>query len=252
MSDNTASSEDLRPDIEGESYITMLDRLHRVLRPRTYLEIGSRTGESLSVVQCATIAVDPDFQLTPDFLGGKPLCALYRTTSDRFFADVDPKVVLGGPIEFAFLDGMHLAEFLLRDFMNVERHALANTVLAIHDCVPVETGMARRVENDSAGMAVTRHEGWWTGDVWKVIVALRKHRPALRVLPVAAGPTGLLLLTNLEPGSRILEERYFDILEDFRAPDPSHEALRQYVSSLELVPTTELERPEDIARYFWL
>lgn len=252
MADGGEVPEALRADLQGESYITLLERLHRVLRPRTYLEIGSRVGESLALAQCASIAVDPYFDLAPAFLGEKPLCALYRTTSDRFFADVDPRQVLGGPVELAFLDGMHLAEFLLRDFMNVERHARPNSVIAIHDCVPVEAAMTRRVEDSPAVTAAPHRATWWTGDIWKVIVALQRHRPDLRIVPADAGPTGLMLVTNLDPGSTVLAERQRSILDEFQAPDPEHAALRQYVQSLELVPTASLSRLEDISRYFWL
>lgn len=47
---------------------------------------------------------------------------LCRHTSDEFFARSDLHELLGGtPVDLAFIDGMHLFEFALRDFVNLER-----------------------------------------------------------------------------------------------------------------------------------
>jgi len=37
--------------LEGEFYTTVLERLHRTLMPRSYLEIGTSTGSSLALVR---------------------------------------------------------------------------------------------------------------------------------------------------------------------------------------------------------
>jgi hypothetical protein len=36
--------------------------------------------------------------------------------------------------------------------------------------------------------------------VWKVVVWLRRHRPDLRVATLDVGPTGLAVVTGLDPG----------------------------------------------------
>ena len=46
-----------------------------------------------------------------------------------------------GP-DIAFLDGMHRAEYLLRDFMNTERFSHERTLILLHDCLPVNARMA--------------------------------------------------------------------------------------------------------------
>ena len=110
----------------GENYLLLLKAIHTHLRPKSYLEIGSENGISLSVSECATLAVDPAFQIKRDVITKKPSFHAYQMPSDDFFRRVDPTVVLGDKIDFAFLDGMHLYEFLLRDFLSAEifKHGL--------------------------------------------------------------------------------------------------------------------------------
>ena len=55
----------------------------------------------------------------------------------------------------------------------------------------------------------------WTGDVWRMIVALRQHRPDLSICTLAAPPSGLAMIRNLDPRSNILRDRYNSIVEEF-------------------------------------
>ena len=251
---NSASGmpDDVCPDLTGESYLDLLQRFHSVLRPKTYLEIGSREGASLALADCDSIAVDPEFSLRPDFLGKKSACLLYRMTSDEFFDAHDPEALLGREIDFAFLDGMHLAEFLLRDFTHTERHCRKNSVIALHDCIPVESAIARRVEADFAVSAASAHPHWWTGDVWKVVVALKKFRPDLSIYAFDAFPTGVVVITNLDPASCALADNYDTILASFRALDLTKFGVKQYIDSLRMIPTRNLRTIEDFSQYFWL
>src|SRR5680860_1467966 len=95
-----------------------LSALHQHLQPRTYLEIGVSDGRSLALSRVPSIGVDPAFKVTA------PIACdvrLVRATSDEFFDSSDPAAHFGGtPIDLAFIDGLHLAEFAYRDFMNVE------------------------------------------------------------------------------------------------------------------------------------
>jgi hypothetical protein len=198
------------PDLAGEYYINVLARLHQALRPTTYLEIGTFQGASLEAARCATISIDPAFQLASAApVQNKPFCGLYQQTSDEFFATNNPSAILGGPLDLAFLDGMHWCEFLLRDFFNTERFCRPDSVIALHDCLPVEAPMAER----NGGLAITPHrQGWWTGDVWRTLWALRQYRPDLDITVLDAGPTGLVLITGLDPASTLLAEREAEIV----------------------------------------
>jgi len=185
--------------LEGEFYTTVLERLHRTLMPRSYLEIGTSTGSSLALASCASVAIDPGFMLANDVVGKKPLCALFQMPSDRFFEAHDPTRILNRAVDMAFLDGMHLAEFLLRDFMNIERYCRPNSLVMLHDCIPGDVFMAERDASSERRQRFSKNPTSWTGDVWKVVLALKQYRPDLAMLALDAAPTGLIIITNLDP-----------------------------------------------------
>lgn len=202
--------------MDGLPYGAALKLLHAELRPANYLEIGTQTGATLAIAQCASIAVDVDFQLSENFMGNKPWCGLYQMPSDLFFATQDPTALFGGPVEMAFLDGMHHFEFLLRDFINTEKHCRPDSVIVLHDCLPRDGHAARREENDFSRAATSAHPEHWAGDAWKTLAILRAWRPDLSIRVLDCPPTGLALITALDPHSAILAERYADIVRDAR------------------------------------
>jgi hypothetical protein len=238
------------PDLAGEDYLVVLRRLHRELRPRTYLEVGTSLGNSLRLVECASIAVDPAFQITEDMIGKKPVCALYQMTSDRYFEHYDPKSVLGGPIEMAFLDGMHHCEVLLRDFINTERHCKKNAIIVLHDCAPVELAIAERVRT-SASIAPHRRD-WWVGDVWRTLLALKRRRPDLRITVLDAPPSGLACVTNLDPRSTALADGYVEIVDDMLSWSLDDIGLENFMRMIDPRPTSCVDSSEAISRLFWL
>jgi hypothetical protein len=115
---------------------------------------------------------------------------------------------------------MHLAEFAVRDFIGVERLSPWTGVAVFDDILP------RTVEE----AARDRRTRAWTGDVYKVLDILARHRPDLICLRVGTQPTGLLLVLALNPRSPVLSDRYDMILERTVVPDPQR------------VPSAVLER----------
>ena len=103
-------------------YRDLLKRLHNLLKPATYVEIGIRYGKSFNLARATphAIGVDPNPLLNcPLWPGAK----VFSMTSDAFFASHDLSKELGGkPVELAFIDGLHLFEFALRDFINLEKY----------------------------------------------------------------------------------------------------------------------------------
>ena len=190
-------------------YLDFLQGVHEKLEPPTYLEIGIRHGHSLALSRAAhTIGVDPDYDLQGE---PPPGAELHEQTSDEFFAREDPLAHFGGqPAALAFIDGMHLAEYALRDFINVERHCEWSSVVVIDDILPRNRDEAARARSTRA----------WTGDVYKLLDVFAEHRPDLTCLRVGAEPTGVLLVLGLDPQNRTLEERYDDIAEQIVTPDP--------------------------------
>ncbi|WP_405554702.1 class I SAM-dependent methyltransferase [Streptomyces canus] len=206
----------------------LLRGLHRVYRPRNYLEIGVEHGFSLALSRAPSVAIDPDFKVVTSINCDVDLV---QATSDDFFARKDPLVhlrrgrnpfrvlarrdplgILGGDptLELAFIDGMHLFEYALRDFMNVERHSRWSSVIVFDDMLPRDVDEAAR----------DRHTMFWTGDVYKLVTVLRKYRPDLTVIEVASEPTGVAVIFGADPQNTVLKEAYDDILEEYVTPDP--------------------------------
>ena len=177
-------------------YSEFLSSVHSLVRPRRYLEIGVRTGMSLALARCRSVGIDPAYSIEAELDAD---VALFRTTSDEYFARPDPLApVQGQPFDLAFIDGMHLFEFALRDFINVERQTDWTSVIVFDDMLP------RNVQE----AASDRETKAWTGDVYKVILTLREYRPDLVLLPVDTLPTGLLLVLAPDRDSTALTDHY--------------------------------------------
>ncbi len=230
----------LTADHGGERYDAVLFQLHAALKPDSYFEIGTLNGDTLSLARCASVAVDPHFQIKRDVTAHKPALHLFQSRSDEFFAAHSIRQVLGRTLDFAFLDGMHWYEFLLRDFMNTEQHCRPDSVIALHDCLPTDIYVARRDPDDHALKDQSPHVGWWAGDVWKVLLILKQYRPDLRMVCVDAPPTGLVLISNLDPGSTVLRREYDEILRKFDTLDIAEYGVGRLFRECAVRPTTEL------------
>jgi Methyltransferase domain len=194
------------------NHVPLLKELHAHLAPRTYVEIGVLEGASFATVLPETVAVGID----PILARQQPVnrsARLFAVTSDEFFAKHDLASVLDGmPVDLAFIDGMHLFEFALRDFMHLEKFCTSDSVILVHDCYPGDAKMAARK------MPTT---GWWTGDVWKLVICLKEYRPELQISVVDVPPTGLGIVTGLNPASTVLKDHYEEICGRFLAMDYS-------------------------------
>lgn len=182
--------------------------VHKAYRPRSYLEVGIRDGRSLALSRVPSIGIDPEFKITA------PLqcdVQLVKATSDDFFAAPDALAHLPhGKVDLAFIDGMHLFEFVLRDFINVERNARWTSVIVCDDMLPRSDYEALR----------EFHRGAWTGDVFKLLPVLRRYRPDLTCIELDTQPTGLLLILGADPGNTTLRDNYEAIISEYLTPDP--------------------------------
>lgn len=186
----------------------LLATMHDLLQPRTYFEIGVDQGQSLTLSSARTIAVDPAYRITRSIQ-----CDVrtFLLTSDDFFAKPGSFDHFDGrPADLAFIDGMHLAEFVIRDFMNAEKHMSPGGVIILDDMLPRNSLEAQRIRRTTS----------WAGDVYKVHDVLRRHRPDLTILPVNTEPTGSYLVVGLDPTSTVLDEVYDAELPRLSAPDP--------------------------------
>jgi hypothetical protein len=186
-------------------YYEVLQRIHSFLKPRTYVEIGLRQGHSfrLAKTAAASVGIDPAPVLEREPLRG---ARVFPMTSDEFFARHDLAGELGQrAVDLAFVDGMHLFEFALRDFANLEKFCHRDSTILVHDCYPVDRASAARERTTQV----------WSGDVWKLIVCLKKYRPDLLIGTVDVPPTGLGIIRRLDPHSTILPSRLESLYEEF-------------------------------------
>jgi methyltransferase family protein len=174
----------------------LLAALHTQVRPRNYLEIGIDTGVSLALSRVPSIGIDPAFTVTAELNGD---VQLVRATSDDYFRQNAPTDRFGGnPVDLAFIDGMHLAEYALRDYIYVEAYTARTSVVVFDDMLPRDVSEAAR----------DRHTIGWTGDVFKVTHVLQQLRPDLVVLEVDTQPTGTVVVLLPDARSTLLAEHY--------------------------------------------
>ena len=191
--------------LPGPEYGAWLQWLHRYIYPETYLEIGVNTGRSLQYAlpktQC--IGVDPNPVLEYP-LSDKT--KIYDIESDTYFATQNTQELLGGPIELAFVDGLHHYDQVLKDFINIEQNSKKQTVVLFHDIYPVVPETATREWNTF----------YWAGDTWKFMHILKEYRPDLTIRTIPTFPTGLGFVTNLDPKNLKLQADYYNIVEEFK------------------------------------
>jgi hypothetical protein len=208
-----------------------LQMLHEKTRPRTYLEIGIRTGNSLALSRTRSIGVDPFFTIDKQIHCD---VQLVRATSDDFFAGDEPLAHFAGvPVDLAFIDGMHLSEFALRDFINIEP-LMADTGVVVFDDVLPRNGLeaARNRKTES-----------WAGDVYKVIEILRRRRPDLVVLLVNTANTGTAVVLGVDQPSTILKDAYPEEEQYLQRPDPQTPRREYLDRSIAIEPDALLESP---------
>jgi hypothetical protein len=193
---------------QGLDYRDFLATLHQKLRFDWYLEIGSQGGVSLAKSRSPSVAADPAFQFRVDVTAHKPRLHLFQETGDDFFA-AGHLLALKIKPSFSFLDGMHLCEYLLRDIMNTEAAGTTTSVIALHDCCPFDHPMTTRDLDN-------KPRGPWTGDVWKLIPILQEYRPDLTLQVLDCAPTGLVVLSGLDPENRMLQDNYDRIVAQYR------------------------------------
>jgi hypothetical protein len=227
--------------LPGPAYYKVLRRIHGILRPANYVEIGIHKGISLvqALRDTPCIGVDPTPSVEPEIqreIERKlPDTRIYELTSDDFFGRYDLTELLVGPVALGFIDGLHLFEQVLRDFINIERHSTGKTVILLHDCLPLDEVTASR----------ERSTYFYSGDVWKAAMALRRRRPELAMVTVRTAPTGLTLVRGLDSGNRRLEEELPEIVASYRDLDFGY-----YLAHKEEMP---VEIPnEEVAVRQWL
>jgi hypothetical protein len=232
-------------EAEGIEYIDFFRFLNAQLQPASYFEIGTQLGVSASTFQCEVVCVDPHFRLTEDLLAHRPAAHFYRMNSDEYFKKHDLRSIFPLGPDIAFLDGMHRADYLLRDFLNTELLCHERSLILLHDCVPVNSRMTLR-DHFPGEASEGKYAGWWTGDVWKVVPTLKKFRPDLQIRLIDAAPTGLVAVQALKPKGRPAIDYFaaLDFMQNLRFDRDALWKVAPLMSSRSLVAS-----PEDLTMH---
>jgi len=210
------------PVCDGPVYTDVLSTIHQIIKPDWYLEIGSRSGTSLTKCESNFIAIDPEFAISaPVFNTAKRMIFCQQASDDFFETDFLAENNISPCL--AFIDGMHLFEFALRDFINCEKSMKRNSAICFHDVLPFNVPMTTRdldyVKTDNRP---------WTGDVWKTMAILLKYRPDLKIKIIDSKKTGLAYVSNLDSENTILEENYSEITDEYLNMSFSNSGYSEY------------------------
>lgn len=170
----------------GMGYLEVLWWLHQALKPKLYVEIGVRQGNSLFLADKSTrcIGIDP----RPNLAEMRENVELSVTTSAKFFYHSERAETVRD-FDLAFIDGDHSFEQAARDFANLERLAGLHSIIAIHDVIPMDERTAQPPD------PVTGHTPpFHTGNVWRLMAAIVADRPDLVAITIPCAPSGLGLV----------------------------------------------------------
>lgn len=134
----------------------LLNHLAEKYNLRRYLEIGVQDPkQNYDKVVCQhKQSVDPAGNAT------------YQMTSDAFFIYAGDKSEKN-LFDLIFIDGLHTAEQVKKDFENSLRLLSPNGFIVLHDCNP------EKEEHTIVPRPTER--GHWNGDVWRFAVALKGY-----------------------------------------------------------------------------
>ena len=226
---------------EDGYYLEFLRALHDYSY-ETYFEIGTRDGASLTLCQSPSISIDPYYQLKHDPLARKDFCLMFQDTSDNFFENTLPKFS-HLRCQLGFIDGMHLFEYALKDFINLAKISSEKSLFLFHDALPFSYRMATR-DNKILGQGEA-----WTGDIWKLIFILMDVGLQDNVSLLTSAPTGILAVLN--PEQKIitkLEENYDEICVKWLDVELDQDKLLNiYQSNIFKKPETYLRSLEKIS-----
>ena len=148
------------------NYNTEHQERHHVInyltkKENSYLEIGVENGYTFNGVHFIDkIGVDPDV---------KTKNVIHKTADDYFS---------GQPVkrDIIFIDGMHQAEYVLRDINNSINFLNEGGMIFVDDILPLTYDEQLKIPNKHYyDNGILKYGEPWTGDVWKVIYYLIRN-----------------------------------------------------------------------------
>lgn len=135
-------------------HTTLLNALIEKYGLRSYLEIGVQdTANNFDKIKIQYKA-----GVDPEVVG---VNGIHGETSDEFFNKIDVRYYF----DLIFIDGLHHADQVKRDFENSLRCLSANGFIVIHDVLP---------ENEEGTIVPRQTKQWW-GDVYKFAMAIGQY-----------------------------------------------------------------------------
>jgi len=162
----------------GPLYLKIIAMLHSHLRPRTYLEIGVETGQSIALArrERARSVSTPN----PRSQSGSLLARAYMPHERRVLRRSRRA---SGVRRLAYRSRFHRRDAPIRiraARLHEYREAQHATVNDIDSrLLPLSRHTAER----------ERRTTFWSGDIWRLILILRKYRPDLSVKVIGTAPT---------------------------------------------------------------
>ncbi|WP_292260627.1 hypothetical protein [Mesorhizobium sp.] len=112
------------------------------------------------------------------------------------------------------------------------------SIIALHDCLPPGFYMTSRDIAD-ANHPHSAFPGWWAGDVWKIVPTLKQYRPELSITITDSAPTGLVVITRLDPANETFSVNYEKIIAAFEPIDRNE--FTRYWASVPMVSAGSLD-----------
>lgn len=137
-----------------------------------YLEIGVEYGECFNATHFINkVGVDPDPKCRP--VNGE----LIKLTSDDYFKQYNTDNNTNNNVfDVIFIDGMHQAEYFVKDINNSIKALATDGIIFIDDILPFNYNEQLKIpikhyyEN-----GILKYGENWTGDIWKVMYYILKH-----------------------------------------------------------------------------
>jgi len=167
-------------------YYHRINRLARMNRAQSYLEVGVSDGATFFNVEIADkTAVDPRFRFDAA-ARQTPAQRFHEMTSDAFFSLPETRAK---KFDFIFLDGLHTFEQTFRDFCALAGNAHDDTIWMIDDVYPTDIFSALRDQKQAAFYRKERGGAGasWHGDVYKTVLAIHDFFPNFSLRTFATG-----------------------------------------------------------------
>lgn len=203
----------------------LINCIAKSIDAHSYLEIGVETGLTFNQVKILQkTGVDPRFQF--DYQGDlRTNLSFHEITSDEFFKKLAKNEIKYQKFDLVFIDGLHVFEQVVKDFMNVINHMNLGGVIVIDDTVPIDEFSVLPSQKDCYRLRIEsgRHnDGSWHGDVYKLIYVLSKNdKNKIRIATVTdlSNPKTVVWKedgdwSRFEIGSRLVDKTFYELFEN--------------------------------------